>query len=225
MKILVIEQDLDLLHSVLAALKRAGFLCESASDYQSGYRKIANYEYDCVLVEIMLPGGDGLQLVHYLRKESFQTGILILSERGSLLERVQGLEAGADDYLVKPYQFPELLARIKAILRRRQMQPDSELRIGKLVVRLPEREVHSGSTAIPLTRKEYDILLYLIRHKNRVVTKDSIAEYLWGDYMDNAVSFDFIYAHVKNLRKKLASHDCGDYLRTIYGVGYKFQVL
>ena len=150
-------------------------------------------------------------------------GILIVSARDTVDDRINGLDTGADDYLVKPFNLSELNARVKAIMRRKTNQFSKELKFGNLSINMDERKVVASNNVLQLTKKEYSILLYLARNKNRVVTKDSIAEHLWGDYMDDAVSYDFIYAHVKNLRKKLADNDCGDFLKTVYGIGYKFE--
>lgn len=159
-----------------------------------------------------------------LREDESDSGIIIISASNSLEDRIKGLEEGADDYLVKPFNLSELNARIKAVVRRKTNQLSKEIVMGDMRINLDERTVKINNVALSLTKKEYDILIFLVRNKNRIVTKDSIAEHLWGDYMDEAVSFDFIYAHVKNLRKKLAENDCGNYLKTIYGIGYKFEV-
>jgi len=197
MKILIVEDEQDLLDVMLRYMKREGYVCEYATTFKEGYKKINNYEYDCAILDLNLPGGDGLKLVKMLRLEMPNTATVIISARSSLDDRISGLDIGADDYLTKPFNLSELNARIKAVIRRKTNQFSSELIFG-------------------------DILVYLARNKNRVVTKDSIAEHLWGDYMDDALSYDFIYAHVKNLRKKLSQNNCGDYLKTVYGVGYKF---
>lgn len=223
MKILLIEDEQDLRSLILRYLKKEGFLCEEATTFVEGYKKINNYEYDCIIVDLNLPGGDGLKLVNLLRKDNPQTGIIIISARNTLEDRINGLDVGADDYLTKPFNLSELNARIKAILRRKTNQFSNELHFGDLVINLDERSVKAQEMILQLTKKEFNILLYLARNKNRVVTKDSIAEHLWGDYMDEAVSYDFIYAHVKNLRKKLADNGCSDFLKTVYGIGYKFQ--
>ncbi|GJM35945.1 MAG: DNA-binding response regulator [Saprospiraceae bacterium] len=223
MKLLIVEDEQDLLSMINHYLKKEGFLCELAKNYREGYIKLNNYQYDCAVIDLNLPGGDGLTLVKLLREESPETGIIIVSAKDTTEDRIRGLEEGADDYLVKPFNLSELNARIKAVLRRKMNLPTKEMNFGNLSIRLDAREVIAGENTLKLTKKEYDILLYLARNKNRVVTKDSIAEHLWGDYMDEAVSFDFIYAHVKNLRKKLNENDCGDYLKTIYGIGYKFM--
>jgi len=223
MKILVIEDEQDLLNLIKRYLKREGFVCEEAMTYKEGFRKLNNYEYDCVILDLNLPDGDGLKLVNVVRDSEHETGLLITSARDSIEDKIKGLDIGADDYLTKPYSLPELNARMKAILRRKTKQFNNVLNFGSLIIYLDERKVLANQQILHLTKKEFNILLFLARNKNRVVTKDSIAEFLWGDYMDNAVSYDFIYAHVKNLRKKLTENSCGDYVKTIYGIGYKFQ--
>jgi len=222
MKILIVEDEIDLLNLIKRYFKKEGYVCEEATTFKEGYKKIINFEYDCAIIDLNLPGGDGLQLVEILRKANIQTSILIVSARDTVDDRIKGLDIGADDYLTKPFNLSELNARIKAILRRKTNQFSEELIFNKLLIHLGERKVMANNVELKLTKKEYDILLYLARNKNRVVTKDSIAEHLWGDYMDDAASFDFIYAHVKNLRKKLNQNECGDYLKTVYGIGYKF---
>ena len=224
MKILIIEDEQDLLNVMLRYLKREGYLCETATTFSEGYKKINNYEYDCAVVDLNLPGGDGLKLVKMLREENTETGIIIISARNTVDDRIGGLDVGADDYLTKPFNLSELNARVKAVLRRKTNQFNKELKFGHLTIDLDERRVTADGMTLKLTKKEYAILIYLSRNKNRVVTKDALAEHLWGDYMDEAVSFDFIYAHVKNLRKKLATNNCGEFLQTVYGIGYKFQV-
>lgn len=223
MKFLIIEDEQDLLDLITRYLKKEGHVCEQASDYKEGFRKINNHDYDCSIIDLQLPGGDGMKLVEMMRKESAETGIVIISAKESVEDRIKGLDLGADDYLTKPFNLAELNARIKAVLRRKTKTPNKELDFGELVINLEERNAIANGVSLQLTKKEYEILVFLARNKNRVVTKDSIAEFLWGDYMDDAVSYDFIYAHVKNLRKKLAENNCGEYLKTVYGIGYKFS--
>ncbi len=223
MKILIIEDEQDLQNLILRYFKKEGYVCEVAATYQEGMRKINNHEYDCAIIDLNLPGGDGLNLVQNLKKDNNQTGIIIVSARDTINDRITGLDIGADDYLTKPFNLPELNARIKAVLRRKANNFSPKLEFGPLSINVEERKVIAHEKELKLTKKEYDILLFLVRNKNRVVTKDSIAEYLWGDYMDDAVSYDFIYAHVKNLRKKLAENQCQHLLKTVYGIGYKFQ--
>ncbi|MEZ4934226.1 MAG: response regulator transcription factor [Saprospiraceae bacterium] len=223
MKFLIIEDEQDLLDLITRYLKKEGHVCEQAADYKEGFRKINNHDYDCAIIDLQLPGGDGMKLVEMMRKESAETGIVIISAKESVEDRIKGLDLGADDYLTKPFNLAELNARIKAVLRRKTKTPNKELDFGELVINLEERNAMANGVSLQLTKKEYEILVFLARNKNRVVTKDSIAEFLWGDYMDDAVSYDFIYAHVKNLRKKLAENNCGEYLKTVYGIGYKFS--
>lgn len=224
MKVLIVEDEKDLLDLMTRYMKREGYVCEVAHNFQEGYKKINNHEYDCAVIDLNLPGGNGLRLVEMLREDNTQGGIIIISARDKVEDRITGLNVGADDYLTKPFNLSELNARIKAILRRKSNQSSNQLNFGNLQINLDERKVTANNNELKLTKKEYNILLYLARNKNRVVTKDSIAEYIWGDYMDDAVSYDFIFAHVKNLRKKLAQNDCGELLKTVYGIGYKFSV-
>jgi len=223
MKLLIIEDELDITNLMLKYFKREGYHCEVAASFKEGLKKLISYEYDCVIVDLNLPGGDGMELVHSIRRDDNQTGVIITSARDTIDDRIVGLEAGADDYLTKPFHLSELNARIKAVLRRKTNQFSQEMDFGELKIMLDERNVYANNTILKLTKKEFDILVYLARNKNRVVTKDSIAEYLWGDYMEDVASFDFIYAHVKNLRKKLSEAGCGEFLKTIYGIGYKFE--
>lgn len=224
MKILIIEDEQDLLEVLKTFLGRAGYRCEEASTFTEGYRKLVHYDYDCVLIDLNLPGGDGLRLLEVVQRGEYPTGVIIMSARNGIDDRISGLDLGADDYLVKPFNLSELNARIKAVTRRKAHTPSRALQFGDLRVVPEERLVSVNEEALTLTRKEFEILYYLVRNKNRVVTKDSIAEHLWGDYMDEAESYDFIYAHVKNLRRKLAAHGCADYVKTVYGIGYKFSV-
>jgi len=222
-KLLIIENDPELRQLLIKNLKWEGHSCEWAATLQEAWRKTVQHEYDCVLTELDLPDGDGLLLVDLLHRENSSTGIIILSIRNTLEDRIQGLNRGADDYLVKPFHLSELQARLKALLRRKA-GGGRQLHFNELIIDLEARSVVAAGRPLTLTKKEFNILAYLARNKNRVVTKDSLAGHLWGDYMDNAVSFDFIYAHVKNLRKKLIAAGCGQYLQTVYGIGYRFTV-
>lgn len=224
MKILIIEDEAALRDSLKSYLRQAGFVCEEAATFREGYKKLLHYSYECVLIDLNLPDGDGLKLVDLARDSEEPTGVIITSVRDGIEDRIQGLDLGADDYLTKPFNLSELNARIRAVLRRKAAIPDQTVRLGEIHIWPDERRVVAAGQELVLTRKEYDILWYLARNKNRVVTKDSIAEHLWGDYMDEAISFDFIYAHMKNLRKKLSEAGCGDYIKTIYGIGYKFLI-
>ncbi|HPN71051.1 MAG TPA: response regulator transcription factor, partial [Saprospiraceae bacterium] len=153
-----------------------------------------------------------------------ETAVIIVSAKDSLDDRVKGLDLGADDYLIKPFHVSELNARIKAVIRRKLFTTEEKGDFGDFTFHFEGRRVEINGKDLDLTKKEYDILLYLFRNKNRVITKDSLAEHLWGDYMDDNYSFDFLYAHLKNLRKKLAKEGVENYLQTLYGVGYKFCI-
>lgn len=225
MKILVVEDEQSLAESIQSYLTNEGYVCETAPDYQSAHLKINVYNYDCVVVDINLPDGNGLNLVDELKKNDSESGIIIISARNSLDDKIKGLDIGSDDYMTKPFHLSELNARIRALVRRKNFKGRKEIQLNEIQIYPDERKVTVNDQLLSLTRKEYDLLFYLISNKNRVVTKESIAEYLWGDNMDMADSFDFVYAHIKNLRKKMI--DCGgqDYIETMYGIGYKFTAL
>jgi DNA-binding response OmpR family regulator len=185
--------------------------------------KIGIYDYACIILDINLPGGSGLELLNELKANHKADGVLIVSARNSLDDKIFGLNSGADDYLTKPFHLPELAARVSAIIRRKSFDGQSSLRFDELQLNLLEKSVRVKNRSIDLTRKEYDLLLYFISNKNKVISKNAIAEHLWGDYMDMADSHDFIYTHIKNLRKKLIQSGAKDYIKSIYGIGYKFS--
>ncbi len=222
MKILLIEDEKGLADSIETYLIQEGYICEVVFDFKSAQEKIDLYKYDCVLVDINLPGGNGLDLVKSLKRIKDQTGIIIISARNSVDDKIEGLDLGADDYLAKPFNLAELNSRIKSILRRRKFEGNSDIVFNEISIKTIELSVFVNNSAVTLTKKEYDLLLFFISNKNRVLTKESIAEHLWGDNMDMADSYDFIYTHIKNLRKKLIDKGCKDYLKTVYGMGYKF---
>lgn len=223
-KLLIVEEEPALRNHLLQHLKREGYVCEWAASYGEAWRKTVHHEYDGIVLDVTLSGGDGLQLVELLRREHPGVGIILLSTRDALEDRISGLDRGADDYLVKPVHPAELHARLKALLRRQTGGGSRQLRFEALLIDLEERSVLAGGRLLNLTKKEFDILVYLARNRNRVVAKDRLAEHLWGDHMEEAPSFDFIYAHIKNLRKKLTDTGCANYLKTVYGIGYKFCV-
>lgn len=224
MKILVVEDQAELARNVHDYLEQEGYVCELAEGYQSALSKLGGFNYDAVILDLMLPDGNGLDILKWIKKTDSDMGVLILSAKNSLDDKVEGLELGADDYLAKPFHFSELNARLKAIYRRRKLKGRDLIQCGGIVVNTETREVQVQSTPLELTRKEYELLLYLIVNKNRVLTKQSIAEHLWGDYIDSLDSFDFVYQHIKNLRKKLMLAGGSDPIQTMYGSGYKFIV-
>jgi DNA-binding response OmpR family regulator len=223
MKVLVIEDEAELLNSISTYLKMEGYVVEGARDYQEGSEKINLYEYDCILADVGLPDGNGLKLVELLKSKQSNTGVMIISARNSLEDKITGLDIGADDYLTKPFNLSELNARIRSILRRRKFEGKKEIEFHEIRANPETLQVFVNDKIILFTKKEFDLLIYFIANKNKVLTKESIVEHLWGDYIDSADSFDFIYAHVSNMRKKLVEHGATDYLHTVYGVGYKFS--
>jgi DNA-binding response OmpR family regulator len=223
MKILIIEDEKDLLDSMKTYLESEGFLCETANDYQKASDKIHSYDYDCVVVDITLPKGNGLQIVKELKEKKSEAGIIIVSAKNSLDDKLMGLEIGSDDYLTKPFHLSELNARIRAIVRRKNFKGTNELVMNEIKIDFPSRSAFVNDILLVLTVKEYDLLLFFITNKNKVITKNAIAEHLWGDEMDQNDSFDFIYTHIKNLRKKMLEKGSEDYIKTVYGIGYNFS--
>lgn len=221
MKILIIEDEPGLLESMEDYFTEAGNICETAKDYQSAIAKVSIYSYDCILLDITLPGGNGLDILKYLKDHNNTDGVLIISAKNSLDDKLQGLDLGADDYLVKPFHLSELKARVMAIIRRKAFGGSNVLIFNEIHIDLLAKEVKVKDQLIKFTRKEYALLLYFFANKGKVVSKNAIAEHLWGDAADMADNFDFIYSHVKNVRKKLEEADCKDYIKAAYGMGYK----
>lgn len=222
MKVLLIEDDVTLSEAIVSFLRKEKYLCEVASDYKLAEEKVNMYEYDCILVDITLPGGNGLEIIRTLKKNYSLAGIIIISAKHSLDDKITGLDIGADDYLTKPFHLAELNARIKSLIRRRNFQGNNEINFQDILI-IPERKkVYVNGYAIDLTPKEYLLLEFFVANAQRVISKEAIAEHLWGDHMDVADSYDFIYSQVKNLRKKLSQHSQNQYLHTVYGMGYKF---
>lgn len=224
MKILLIEDETDLRRSIKQYLHQEGYLVESASDFIKAQEKASLYEYDCILVDITLPFGSGLDIIKQIKESNSKAGIIIVSAKNSLDDKIIGLDLGADDYLPKPFELAELNARIKALIRRKNFDGNSSIVVNEITIVPEERLVKVNDETISLTAKEFDLLLFFVSNKNRVVSKNAIAEHLWGDNADQADSHDFIYVHLKNLRKKLADKGCPDYVQTIYGIGYNFKV-
>lgn len=223
MKILLVEDNPDLAQNILTYLEREGYICETAADYDAGFDKVMSYTYDIALIDIMIPNGNGLQLLQELRSVNPKTGSIIISARNALDDKVKGLELGADDYLTKPFHLSELHARIKAVNRRKHLDGDEIIRVNEFKLNTSTREVTVNDEPVELTPKEYDLLVYFTANKNRVLSKQTIAEHLWGDYVDQLNNVDFVYQHIKNLRKKLINAGAADYIETVYGIGYKFK--
>jgi DNA-binding response OmpR family regulator len=223
MKVLIIEDEKALSESIFAYLHSEHYTCESAADYRTAMEKINLYDYACIILDITLPGGSGLDILKELKKNNKADGVVIISAKNSLDDKILGLQSGADDYLTKPFHLSELAARVAAIIRRKSFEGKNSLRFDNLSLDLQEKTVIVNNRPIDLTRKEYDLLLYFISNKNKVISKGAIAEHLWGDNMDMADNYDFIYTHIKNLRKKLIHGGAQDYVKSIYGMGYKFS--
>ena len=223
MKLLIVEDERELAKAIKEYLLQDDFLCEIADTFEEALEKLGLYNYDCAVVDIMLPDGNGLQLVKHLKNKHSDTGIIIASAKNALDDRIKGLELGADDYLTKPFHLSELSARIKSILRRRYFNGENTIVLDDIKIKLDERQVYINDAEINLTVKEYELLLYFMGNKNRVLTREAIAENLVGDQADMMDSFNFIYTHVKNLRKKIIAGGGKDRIKTIYSIGYKFS--
>lgn len=219
MKILIIEDERELSNSIASYLKSEEYICDIAADFMSAMQKTEEYDYDCILLDISLPGGSGLEILKELKANNKLEGILIISAKNSIEDRVAGLKLGADDYLPKPFHLSELSARVAAIIRRRNFSGNTIIQFNEIAIDTSGKVVSAGGTPIELTRKEYEILLYLIANKRKVISKNAIAQHLWGHETDGNI--DFIYTHIKNLRKKLQEHGSPDYIKSVYGMGYK----
>lgn len=224
MKILLIEDEPDLRKSIKLYLHQEGYVVESAADFIKASEKAGVYDYDCILVDITLPKGSGLEIVKQLKDKGSKAGIIIISAKNSLSDKIKGFDLGADDYLAKPFDLAELNSRIKALIRRRNFDGNKSIIVNEITIIPEQRQVSVNGESVTLTAKEYDLLMFFISNKNRVVSKNSIAEHLWGDDSDQMDSHDFIYVHLRNLRKKLMDKGCADYVQTIYGIGYNFKI-
>lgn len=224
MKILIIEDERELAQDISGYLAGQDYLCELAADYNQALDKIATYTYDCILLDLMIPFGDGLEVLEKLKSEKRSDGVIIISAKNALDDKIKGLQLGADDYLAKPFHLSELSARIHSIIRRKQFDNSNTITQNELKVELLSKTVMVGSNSVPLTKKEFDLLLLFLGNKNKVISKNALAEHLSGDIADMFDNHDFVYAHVKNLKKKLSEAGCENYLKTIYGTGYKWEL-
>jgi len=225
MKILVIEDEQGLRDAIKDSLQKEAYLVETADDFNTAYEKLFIYEYDCILLDIMLPNGSGLDILKELKKANKTENVIIISARDSLEDKLTGLALGADDYLTKPFHIAELNARVKAVLRRNKLEGKNIIELGNISFDLEERLLLVEEQLVNLNRKEFDILKYFLFNKNRLVTRTALAEYVWGDHIDQADNFDFIYSQIKNIRKKLADSGAKIEIQAVYGVGYKMVEL
>lgn len=224
MKILIVEDEFDILQSIEEFLLGEHFVVETATNYNSALEKISIYSYDCILLDISLPGGTGLMLLEELKNNNIKSNVIIVSAKNSIDDKIDGLNLGADDYLTKPFHLSELLARIKAVLRRKKLDGDNIVHLKNVSIDFDKHIVKINNKEITLNRKEFDILCFFATNTNRVITKEALAEHAWGDNIDSADSFDFIYSQVKNLRKKLSQHQAEIDISNVYGVGYKMNI-
>lgn len=224
MKILLVEDEPEMLDLIRQSLENENFLVETASDYQTGLDKIVSFEYDCIVLDIMLPGGSGLDLLQELKSLDKADSVIIVSAKDSLDDKIMGLDLGADDYLVKPFHMAELNARIKSVIRRRNSEGKKYIVLENVKIDTDDRQVYINDRPLILNRKELDVLIYLMANRNRLVSKSALAENVWGDHIDEADHFDFIYSQIKNLRKKLKDHGADLEINAVYGMGYKLTI-
>ena len=222
MKILIIEDEPELAQSMVQYLSRQDYLCEHAATCSEAMEKITLYSYDCVLLDLMLPDGNGMDMLEHLQKTGQKTGVIIISAKGALEDKLKGIRIGADDYIAKPFHLAELSARIYSLIRRSQFTGNNRIRSNDLEIDLLSKEVRVSDVQVTLTKTEYDLLLFLIGNKNRVISKNAIAEHLSGDMADMLDSQDFVYTHIKNLKGKLNRAGCMEAIKTVYGMGYKW---
>ncbi|MCX6321297.1 MAG: response regulator transcription factor [Bacteroidia bacterium] len=223
MKILIIEDEKELVGTIKNFLESEGFLCETAYSYFEAEDSLSAFNYDIIILDLTLPGGDGLDLIKLIKVRNRQAGLLIVSAKNSLDDKIRGLDMGADDYITKPFHLAELNSRIKSLARRRHFEGANELIFNEIKINFDSAEVFINDTIIDLTKKEYEILLYFIVNRNKVITREAIAEHVWGDNISYADNYDFIYSHIKNIRKKIEMNNGLNYLHNIYGIGYKFS--
>lgn len=223
MKILIIEDEAAISKSIKNYFKANDVHCEEANNFKEAMAKIDIYDYDCILLDLMLPDGDGFDLLRHLKKKNKTEGVIIISAKETLDSRLEGFNLGADDYLTKPFHLSELLVRMQALIRRKNFKGNNEVVYNEIKIDILSKTVSVNDLKVDITKKQIDLLLYLIGNKNKVLSKGAIAEHLSGDMADMLDNHDFIYAHIKNLKKKLSQAGCGDYIKTIYGLGYKWE--
>ncbi len=222
MKILIIEDEHKLSDSIVDYLKTEKYVCEQAFDYAEALNRVRFYDYDCVLLDLMLPGGNGLDILRDIKRRNNPAGVIIVSAKDSLDDKIKGLQIGADDYLPKPFHLAELGMRIYAVIRRKEFAASNVLENNGIRIDLLSKSVAVGGKPVVLTKSEYDLLLFFIGNRNRVLSKSAIAEHLSGDFADMMDNFDFVYTHIKNLKAKLAEAGAENCIQNVYGMGYKW---
>lgn len=224
MKILIVEDELALRELLQTSLEKERYVVETAGNFVTALQKIEDYDYDCILLDIMLPDGNGLTLLQKLKEQHKRENVIIISAKDSLDDRVLGLELGADDYLPKPFHLAELNARIKSVIRRHRNDGEIDIRFGNIRIVPDKFKIFINEKEIELNRKEYDILLYFINRPDRLINKNTLAESVWGDHIDQVDNYDFIYAQIKNLRRKLKESGATPEIKAVYGFGYKMSI-
>lgn len=222
MKILIIEDHKDLASNITDYLKKEDYICEVATNAKEALEKIELFEYDCILLDLMLPDGNGLDILKHIKNVVPESSVIIVSAKNSLDTKLTGLDDGADDYITKPFSLPELHSRIKAVLRRKTPETHRILNFNEITIDLESKECKINNHLLNLTKKELNLLIYFINNQNRMLSKQAIASHLWGDYTYSIDNIDFVYQHLKNLRKKIIDGGGKDYLQTVYGLGYKW---
>jgi len=222
-KILIIEDEAALAKSISDYLSEENYICEFAETFAMALEKVENYSYDCILLDLMSPDGSGMDILEMLKKQGKEEGLIIISAKDALDDKIKALQIGADDYLTKPFHLQELAARIFSIIRRKQFGNNNIIQQNELYIDLLAKTILINENPITLTKKEFDLLIYFIGNKNKVISKSTLAEHLSGDFADMLDNHDFIYAHIKNLKKKLSEGGCGNYLKTVYGTGYRWE--
>jgi DNA-binding response OmpR family regulator len=224
MKILIVEDEEELSKNIATYLKQESYICDLAYDYKSALDKIYEFDYDCILLDITLPDGNGLNILKDLKDNKKADGVIIVSAKDALDDKLKGLKLGADDYISKPFHLSELSARISAVIRRRQFDGKNIIVINEITINTDSRIVSINGKKLDMTKMQYDLLLYFVVNKNRVLSKTAIIEHLSGDHAEYLDNYDVVYAHIKNLKKRIAEAGGNDYIKSIYGMGYKFEV-
>ena len=223
MKLLITEDEKELAKSIVDFIGTENYIIDTAYNISDAETKINLYKYDCALIDLMLPDGSGLELIKLLKMNQPKCGIIVITAKDSLDDKLTGLDLGADDYITKPFHLAELNSRLNSVIRRRSFDGNNEIKFNELTIDTQKREVKINEKPIELTRREYDILIFLLSNKGKVLTKESIVEHVWGDNSNAFDNFDFVYTHIKNLRKKIIDAGGKDYISSVYGIGYKFK--
>lgn len=223
MKLLLIEDEKELALSIQKYLTDKDFVCEWVDNAKNAINKFSIYDYDCILLDLMLPDGNGFEILKELKEQNKEEGIIIISAKETLETRIEGFNLGADDYLTKPFHLSELLVRVQALIRRKLFKGSNIVSFNEIHIDILSKTVTVNNKKIDTTKKEIDLLLYLIGNENRVLSKSAIAEHLSGDMADMLDNHDFVYAHIKKLKKKLNEAGSGDYIKSVYGLGYKWK--